>query len=415
MLAILLALKSAHVDIRLISLCFGNCATQDSLRNLLTLFHVLEKDRLAAAAQGQAPAPISRPTIAVGMTTALDGSMLDATDFHGDDGLGNVHQHLPHHTAPAEWAALFQDTVATEQAAAAEAHQQLPFVPSAAPSYNEILRVLQEEPAGTVTIVALGPLMNVARAAAADPTTFARVRRVVSMGGTLRLPGNVTPYAEFNVFSDAQAAAAVYNLTGVVINAAGEGAPPRGLDLTIFPLDITSRHFLAEPEYMALLAARGLQPNPENVHQLVPIADGAAAVPPLLEWCHAWLTTTFATMRNIFGHDLMTPEERVAAGPVIIEMHDPLALWYAIQEDDNTTSWTVESGLDIRVETLGEFTRGMTVHDTRGRAKRSEPTKNDFGKWLLASHGNVVTVARESPYQDGEFGRVLLETVFGPY
>jgi inosine-uridine nucleoside N-ribohydrolase len=380
------------------------------------------------------PASISRPTIAVGMTTALDGSMLDATDFHGEDGLGNVHKHLPHHTAPTEWAALFQNAVATEQAAAAEAHEQLPFVPSAAPSYDEILHVLQQEPAGTVTIVALGPLMNVARAAAADPTTFARVRRVISMGGTLRLPGNVTPYAEFNVFSDAQAAAAVYNLTGVAINSADEGAPPRGLDLTIFPLDITSRHFLAEPDYVALLAARGLQSNPADVHKLVPLADaaGAVAVPPLLEWCHAWLTTTFATMRHIYGHDLMTPEERAAAGPVVIEMHDPLALWYAIQQDtataddDNTgsnggsssssaTGWTVEPGLDIRVETLGEFTRGMTVHDTRGRAKRSEPTKNDFGQWLLASHGNAVSVARESPYQDGEFGRVLLETVFGPY
>ncbi|KAF5100844.1 hypothetical protein D0Z00_001113 [Geotrichum galactomycetum] len=364
------------------------------------------------------------------MTTALDGSMLDATDFHGEDGLGNVHRHLPHHTAPTEWAALFQDAVATEQAAAVEAHEKLPFVPSAAPSYDEILRVLREEPAGTVTIVALGPLMNVARAAASDPTTFARVGRVVSMGGTLRLPGNVTPYAEFNVFSDAQAAAAVYNLTGVAINGADEGVPPRGLDLTIFPLDITSRHFLAEPDYVALLAARGLQPNPEDVHKLAPLtdADRAVAVSPLLEWCHAWLTTTFATMRHIYGHDLMTPEERAKVGPVVLEMHDPLALWYAIQKDitatadgDNAGSsgsapgWSVEPGLDIRVETLGEFTRGMTVHDMRGRTKRSEPTKNDFGQWLLASHGNAVTVARESPYQDGEFGRVLLETIFGSY
>lgn len=365
----------------------------------------------------------SRPTVAVGMTTALDGSMLDATDFHGEDGLGNVHKHFPHHTAPEEWEKLFSNAVETMQASLmAETHNQLPFVPSTTPSYDEILRVLREEPEDTVTIVAIGPLMNVARAAAADPTTFARVRRVVSMGGTLRTPGNVTPYAEFNVFSDAQAAAAIYNLTGVAIT---NGVTFKGLDLTIFPLDITSRHFLAEPDYLAMLTARGLKPDPTYSHILVPLtteSSPAKEVSPLLEWCHSWLMTTFDTMRHLFGHDLMTPAQREAEGPVVIEMHDPLALWYAIHADTttNTTAaagadWTIDTGLDIRVETTGEFTRGMTVYDTRGRTKRAEPTKNDFGRWLLESHGNYVNVARESPYHEGEFGRILLETIFGPY
>ncbi|KAF5096531.1 hypothetical protein D0Z03_001602 [Geotrichum reessii] len=355
------------------------------------------------------------------MTTALDGSMLDATDFHGEDGLGNVHKHFPHHTAPEEWEALFSKAVETVKASlVTETRNQLPFVPSATPSYDEILRVLQEEPEDTVTIVALGPLMNVARAAAADPTTFARVRRVVSMGGTLRTPGNVTPYAEFNVFSDAQAAAAIYNLTGVTIT---NGAVLKGLDLTIFPLDITSQNFLAEPDYLAMLTARGLQPDPVDPRMLAPLTtenSPAKEVSPLLEWCHSWLMTTFDTMRHLFGHDLMTPAQRETAGPVVLEMHDPLALWYAIHADTttNTTAgadWTIDTDLDIRVETTGEFTRGMTVYDTRGRTKRAEPTKNDHGRWLLESHGNSVNVARESPYHESEFGRILLETIFGSY
>jgi inosine-uridine nucleoside N-ribohydrolase len=48
------------------------------------------------------------------------------------------------------------------------------FVPSSEAAYVEILRVLKAEPADSVSIVAVGPLTNVARAAVEDPTTFSR-------------------------------------------------------------------------------------------------------------------------------------------------------------------------------------------------------------------------------------------------
>jgi inosine-uridine nucleoside N-ribohydrolase len=67
--------------------------------------------------------------------------------------------------------------------------------------------MLKQEPVDTVSIVAVGPLTNVATAAVEDPETFSRgayllpekgyaenvVRELVIMGGTLILPGNVTP------------------------------------------------------------------------------------------------------------------------------------------------------------------------------------------------------------------------------
>ena len=48
------------------------------------------------------------------------------------------------------------------------------FVPSPRDAHLEILRVLKEEPEDTVTIVAVGPLTNVAMAATEDPDTFSK-------------------------------------------------------------------------------------------------------------------------------------------------------------------------------------------------------------------------------------------------
>lgn len=60
-----------------------------------------------------------------------------------------------------------------------------------------------------VTLVALGPLTNVALALRRRPDLAPRIRSLVFMGGNARVPGNVTPAAEFNFWFDPEAAAAV--------------------------------------------------------------------------------------------------------------------------------------------------------------------------------------------------------------
>ena len=76
-----------------------------------------------------------------------------------------------------------------------------------------------------LTIVAVGPLTNVALALEREPAIAARVDRIAIMGGAIGL-GNWTPSAEFNIYADPEAADAVI----------GSGVP-----ITLVPLEVTHR------------------------------------------------------------------------------------------------------------------------------------------------------------------------------
>jgi len=72
-----------------------------------------------------------------------------------------------------------------------------------------ICRTVLESP-GQITVVAIGPLTNIAAAIEAQPEVATAMASLVIMGGTVAVPGNVTPAAEFNIWMDPDAADIVF-------------------------------------------------------------------------------------------------------------------------------------------------------------------------------------------------------------
>ena len=91
-----------------------------------------------------------------------------------------------------------------------------------------------------VTIVATGPLTNIALLLARYPQAGSQIERLVIMGGSVG-EGNVTPAAEFNIWADPEAAARVFTA---------------GLDLTMVGLDVTHQALMT-PAHVAQLAQAG--------------------------------------------------------------------------------------------------------------------------------------------------------------
>jgi len=80
------------------------------------------------------------------------------------------------------------------------------------PAWQAISRLSKEYP-NEITLVAIGPLTNVAIAMKADPGLAERLKEIFIMGGNIEAFGNVTEAAEFNFHADPEAAYTVLRLT----------------------------------------------------------------------------------------------------------------------------------------------------------------------------------------------------------
>jgi len=179
-LAILLALASPEVDLRLVTTVHGNVDLAQTTGNALRVLHLA----------GRADVPV-----AAGAATSLVVPPAErAGHVHGAAGLGGVV--LP--ASPAD--------VDPRPAVVALAE----------------LLLASEEP---VTVAAIGPLTNIALLLAVYPDAAARIGRLVVMGGSAGAGGNVTAAAEFNVWADPEAAAVVFR--------AGLPTVMVGLDVTL--------------------------------------------------------------------------------------------------------------------------------------------------------------------------------------
>ncbi|AKI02458.1 Inosine-uridine nucleoside N-ribohydrolase [Hoeflea sp. IMCC20628] len=89
-----------------------------------------------------------------------------------------------------------------------------------------IIETLRRQPAGEITLCALGPLTNIATVIERAPDVVVRIKEIVLMGGGFFEGGNITPSAEFNIYVDPEAADIVFKA---------------GVPITMMPLDVTHK------------------------------------------------------------------------------------------------------------------------------------------------------------------------------
>ena len=90
----------------------------------------------------------------------------------------------------------------------------------------DFLREIVVGSPGEVTLVAIGPLTNVAAAIESDPDFAGALAGLVVMGGTVAVPGNITPAAEFNIWMDPEAASIVFDSGAPVTMVRPRRLPP---------------------------------------------------------------------------------------------------------------------------------------------------------------------------------------------
>jgi pyrimidine-specific ribonucleoside hydrolase len=199
--AIALAACSPEVDLRAVTTVYGNVAMDQTTRNALQILALCGRDDVLVAAGAKRPLVYPHP----GRTHYA----------HGMDGLGGRAASLPQHHRVVE---------------------QRPAV--------ELLADVIEASNRPVTIAAIAPLTNIAVLLSVYPELGRRIGRLVIMGGAA-FGGNITASAEFNIWSDPEAA------RRVLVDS--------DIQTTLVPLDLTHRSAVA-PQWLDALSGSGRTP-----------------------------------------------------------------------------------------------------------------------------------------------------------
>jgi len=262
-LAMTLALLEPRLEVVAVTAVAGNVPAEQATRNVQAIIEQLDPPRWPRI--GAAVEPERSPAV-------------DTRHIMGQDGLGNANFQVAelHHQHPSEKVITDEIRAAPEQ----------------------------------VTIIALGPLTNIAQALRRDPSLALQIGQLFIMGGTVKSPGNVTPAAEFNIYCDPQAAREVFRSR---------------VTKTLVPLDVTNQVIMT---YGHLERLPSEETNPGRfLRQILPYA--------------------FRTHRQLLGLEG-------------IHVHDAVALLAASDPDLFQTQ-----NLAGDVETTGELTLGATVFDRR--------------------------------------------------
>ena len=169
-MAIFYAAAAEDIDLLGLTAIFGNVTVDTATRNALRLVEAAGLD--IPVARG-ADKPLEMPHIK------------PSAHVHGDEGFGDIPAMTPKGKAVDETAA-------------------------------EVLVRMAREHKGELVLCPIGPLTNIALAIQADPEFASNVDRIVLMGGSYKEGGNITPFAEANIYHDPHAAEVVFASSATV-------------------------------------------------------------------------------------------------------------------------------------------------------------------------------------------------------
>ncbi len=272
-IAILLALRSPELKVEAFTAVSGNVPLALTLPNTLRMVEVAGRTDIPVAA---------------GAATPLVRSLITASYVHGSNGLGGADFPEPK------------------------------LKPVSEPASEVIRRLVHDNPE-EITIVAIGPLTNVALALKSDATVGKKIKEILMMGGSLS-HGNVTPSAEFNFYVDPEAARVVFD----------SGAP-----LTMVGLDVTERVRIGKEQIAVVEAAQNS------------VSQAAAKI-------------LRSTIEHI-GHGRGIVQGKMA-------MHDPLTVAHLLDPSILTLKEYY-----VQIETAGEFSAGESVGYEAAPVRLSPP------------------------------------------
>ena len=274
-LALILALRSPELEVAGITAVSGNVPVDQATINALRVVELMDRRDV---------------WVAKGLASPLVRGPIRATRFHGRDGLGDSNLPLPK-IKPAKKNAL---NTLSDQLVSSKKH--------------------------SLTIICTGPLTNIAALVTCSPDLTKTIQHLVIMGGAYSLTqfgfGNETPVAEFNIYSDPEAAKIVFE-SQIAITAVG-------LDVTTIPMS-----------QLDLNDYKKIRQRNSNI-------------------------TRFAERmlnRTMRKHGRF-------------QLHDPMAV--AAKVKPSLFHWL---RMPVSVETKGEFTTGMTLVDRR-KSQRAVAQQN---------------------------------------
>ncbi len=285
-LAILLGLASPEMKFEALTVVSGNCPLDQGIVNALAVLDLAGASHIPVVAG--ASLPLIRP-------------LYGAEDVHGFSGLG---------------------------------YAQLPETRRTTLSIHAvdylIERILAEP--GELTVVAVGPLTNLALAIRREPAIVRAISELVIMGGSIRAGGNTTASAEFNIYVDPHAAHIVFHA---------------GIPTTLVPLDVTRQCRLTSIDLERLLRI------PSPISKFV--ADAT----------RYYIETSIS-----YGADASCA------------LHDPLALAVAF-----APQYVQLEALYVTVDIYSELSLGATIADFRRRGRPDSNRPNPNMKVAMAVDG----------------------------